>query len=41
VVRDSRFTVVDGALYPSEGVKVEIKGARLFGKLDLEPIPAP
>jgi len=38
VVRDSRFTVVDGALYPSEGVKVEIKGARLFGKLDLEPI---
>ncbi len=38
-VRDQQLTLVDGALYPSPGVKVEIKGARLFGKLDLEPIP--
>jgi hypothetical protein len=38
-IRNARFTVVNGALYPTPGVRVELKGAKLFGKLDLEPIP--
>jgi len=29
VIRDSRFTVTSCALYPSPGVRVEIKGAPL------------
>lgn len=37
-VRSSRLTLVDGALYPERGVRVDVKGARLFGKLDMEPI---
>ncbi len=36
-VRSSRLTLVDGAMYPAKGIKVEVKGARLFGSFDLEP----
>jgi hypothetical protein len=36
-VRASRLTLVDGALYPEQGVRLDVKGARLFGSFDLEP----
>ena len=36
-VRASRLTLVNGALYPDQGVRVEVPGARLFGSFDLEP----
>jgi hypothetical protein len=36
-VRSSRLTLSDGALYPERGVRVDVKGARLFGSFDLEP----
>lgn len=36
-VRSSRLTLVDGAMYPGRGVRVDVKGARLFGSFDLEP----
>ncbi len=36
-VRNSRLTLVDGALYPERGVRVDVKGARLFGSFDMEP----
>ncbi len=37
-VRSERWSVMPGALYPSPGVRVELKGARLFGAIDFEPI---
>ncbi len=36
-VRESRLTLVDGAMYPAKGIRVDVKGARLFGSFDLEP----
>ena len=36
-VRSSRLTLVDGAMYPEKGVRVDVPGARLFGSFDLEP----
>jgi len=36
-VRNSRLTLVDGAMYPAKGIRVDVKGARLFGAFDLEP----
>ena len=36
-VRTSRLTLVDGALYPEQGVRLDVPGARLFGSFDLEP----
>ena len=38
-IRSEKWALMDGALYPTKGIRVEIRGARLFGNLDLEPIP--
>ena len=38
VIRNERYAVMDGALYPTPGRKVELPGARLFGTIDFEPI---
>lgn len=37
-IKNERFSVMDGTLYPQPGMQVSIKGARLFGSLDFEPI---
>ncbi|MCZ7645686.1 MAG: DUF945 domain-containing protein [Planctomycetota bacterium] len=37
-VANERYAVLDGALYPQPGVQVSLKGARMFGSLDFEPI---
>jgi hypothetical protein len=37
-IRNERYAVMPGALYPTPGQKVEIPGARLFGTIDFEPI---
>jgi hypothetical protein len=34
-----RYAVMDGTLYPRPGMQVALRGARLFGSLDFEPIP--
>ena len=36
-VKSSRLTLIDGAMYPAKGIRVEVKGARLFGSFDLVP----
>ncbi len=36
-VKSSRLTLVDGATYPEKGIRVDVKGAKLFGSFDLEP----
>jgi len=38
-LKSERYAVLDGTLYPRPGMQVELKGARLFGTLDFEPIP--
>ena len=38
-IRSEQWALTSGALYPAKGVRVELKGARCFGNLDLEPIP--
>ena len=37
-IRTAKMTVADGALYPSAGESIEVKGARLFASFDLEPM---
>jgi hypothetical protein len=37
-IRTARMTVADGALYPSPGESIEVRGAKLFASFDLEPI---
>ena len=37
-IKSERYAVLDGTLYPRPGMQVELKGARLFGTLDFEPI---
>jgi hypothetical protein len=37
-IRSERYAVMDGALYPTPGQKIELPGARLFGSIDFEPI---
>jgi hypothetical protein len=38
-IRSERYAVMDGALYPTPGKRIELPGARLFGTLDFDPIP--
>jgi len=38
-VKSSKLTLVNGAMYPAKGIRGDVKGARLFGSFDLEPIP--
>jgi len=38
-IKSERFAVMDGAMYPKPSVKVELRGARLFGSLDFAPSP--
>ena len=37
-VRNERFAVMPGALYPEPNTRIEIPGARLFGTMDFEPV---
>lgn len=34
-----RYAVMDGTLYPQPGMQVSLRGARLYGSLDFDPIP--
>ncbi|MCW8129361.1 MAG: DUF932 domain-containing protein [Planctomycetota bacterium] len=37
-VTNERYAILDGALYPQPGMQITLKGARMFGSLDFEPI---
>ena len=38
-IKNERFAVLDGTLYPKPGMQLELRGAKLFGALDFAPIP--
>ena len=38
-ITSERYAVTDGALYPQPGQALTIRGARMYGALDFEPIP--
>ncbi|MEI6233316.1 MAG: DUF932 domain-containing protein [Planctomycetota bacterium] len=38
-VKNEKYAVMPGRLYPEEGMQIELDGGRMFGSIDFDPIP--